>query len=438
MRLKAVSRLGWVAVGALALLAALWFGISRTNVVQNAILQTVGRLAGVTIGATSSRFSAGGADLRGVIVRSPRGETIARIDRVALSYNLRDALLPGGKRLFGLSSVTLERPQFTIVHRADGTYDIPLFSPSTTSAGVSAPLIADVRVSDGSAELIDQARVEPAARRLYVDRIEADAHIDTAARSRYTASLDYREDDRRYTIRAAGDADVASGYVLHHVQAAQLPIARLLDYGINSKQARVLSGTLRQLDVRYFGLADPGSAVRPRLAATARLSDMTITASQLSLPIRDVHGRIDAYENGFVSRDLQASLGDIPLRLSGGVYDLQHPVLRAALQGSADAAQLRACRCPGHSPSPSRRRAARNSRRLTCRYARLKSFTTAFPYGNSTRSWRPAAPGQMSSRCKVGTAGFTSTRAGMSAFPARPARLRSWREPTGRRRACRI
>ena len=340
MRLKAVSRVGWVALGLFVVLAAVVFIAPQTGIFNQTVLDTAGRLAQVSIVADSSHIGRDGADFRGVVVRSLRGEPLARIAHLSVSYNLRDALLPGGKRLFGLSAMRVERPQVTIIHRPDGSYNVPLQSFSSKSSGVGPPLITDVRVIDGSVEVIDQTRVDPAARHLYLDAVQADGHLDTSAQSHYTASLAYREDAREYPIRGGGDSDVASGFMLHHFSAAQLPVARLLDYGINSNQARVLAGVLRYINVRYVGLSGAAGKAQPHLAASAELSDMTIAASPLAVPIRDVHGHIDAYENGLVSTDLRAGLGDIPLRLSGGVYDLQHPTLRAALNGNADAATL--------------------------------------------------------------------------------------------------
>lgn len=244
MRWKAAGRAGWVTLGVFAALAFA-VGALRTHLIEKMLLSVAGRVVGVSIVADSSSIGLHAADFSGLVVRSTRGEPIARVAQLSLSYDLRDALLPGGKRLFGLSAVRIERPQLTVIHRPDSSYNIPLQSFSSGSSGAGPPLVADVRVIDGSVEVIDQTRVDPATRHLYIVKLELDAHLDTAARSRYTASLAYREDGRDYPIQGAGDSDVASGLRLHHFRATELPVARLLDYGIDSSQTRARRSATR-------------------------------------------------------------------------------------------------------------------------------------------------------------------------------------------------
>ena len=79
---------------------------------------------------TGSRVSFAAVDagrdhlrIEGLTVRR-NGDPFLDVRRIDVAYDLRD-LLPGGKRLFGLRSIDVERPHLTLVRHPDGSFDLP-------------------------------------------------------------------------------------------------------------------------------------------------------------------------------------------------------------------------------------------------------------------------------------------------------------------------
>jgi len=130
------------------------------------------------------------AELDGARVLSTQGEPIATVDRVAIVYGLRD-LLPGSKRLFGLRSVTVYSPSLTLVRHRDGSYNVPIPQLPAPSGRQGTPLVAAVRVVDGSISVVDERRPAAPNSRLYATNIKVDADVSTIARSIYGVTFGY-------------------------------------------------------------------------------------------------------------------------------------------------------------------------------------------------------------------------------------------------------
>ncbi len=64
------------------------------------------------------------------------GEPVLDARRIDIYYDPRD-LLPGSKHRFGLHAITIDRPQLTIVHHENGTYNIAI--PKTVSGPSAGP-----------------------------------------------------------------------------------------------------------------------------------------------------------------------------------------------------------------------------------------------------------------------------------------------------------
>ncbi len=282
------------------------------------------------------------AVLVNVVVTSQRDEPIATIPRLSIAYDLRD-LLPGGSRLFGLKSVDVESPQITVLRRPDGTYNVPIPQLPSKKGAKGPPAIFRAAIRNGSVTVVDESRnALPGSHRLYVADVAADADINTAARSRYVASLRYGERrDRLFLVQGRGVMDVPAGYVDQRWTAAQLPIAGAVNFALDSPAMRVRSGTLRGLDARFAGLADASGAVDAHLAATAFLAGARISVAGLGKPIEGVRGRIDVYDDGLLTPHLDASVAGVAARVSGGIYGLRDPHVRLAIRGSGDVARLR-------------------------------------------------------------------------------------------------
>ena len=271
------------------------------------------------------------ATFTGVTVSSRAGQKLAYIPSVKATYDLRD-LLPGSKHRFGLSSIVVDRPQITIVHNPDGSYNIPnLFKKGGAANPKAAPLNFTARVTGGTMTITDRTRVDPGSQHLYVDDVNVDATVNTAARTHYTASMEYREGSRTYPIHGAGVIDANSALTLHHWTAAHVPLPRLVNYAVNNANISMLSGSLDGVDLRYYG----------KLAATAYMSGAKVRIGGLSQPVRNGHGRLDVYEGGLTTPGLFADVGSMPVQLTGGIADLSHPQMRMAVRADGNIAQLK-------------------------------------------------------------------------------------------------
>lgn len=338
---RARSRWWWGAAGLLLLcMVALalwqWRAIARV-----AIVWTADAVGGVHLSFRDMALSRSSARFEGIRVTSTRDEPIAEIQTLRVEYNLRD-LLPGGKRLFGLEAIDVESPHLTIIRRADGSYNIPIPRQANQN-NLQRPLTARARVQNGRVDIIDdRPSAVPNERHLYIADLNANAEISTADRSQYAIDLRYGErSDQLFPVRGRGDINPRAGYVDQHWTAAVLPVAAAANYVADSATLKFLSGTIRGLDARYAALPDAHGTLRSHLAATAEFSGGRIAIAGLSKPIVGVRGPIDVYDDGLVTRRLDADLAGTPVNLRGGLYGLQHPQLRMAVTGAGDAARLR-------------------------------------------------------------------------------------------------
>jgi len=330
----------WSAVALLAIVALVlwqWKALARL-----AITATAASIAHVRLSFDPITLRLDRAVFEDVRVTSAHGEPIARIDRIALTYDLRD-LLPGGKRLFGLKSVDVNSPHVTIVRHADGSYNVPSLRPPANKGGKQAPLILRARVHDGSIDLINESPHAPADKRhLYVENVQANADISSAARSLYTVALKFGDHPGDlYPIRGGGDINVPSGYIDQQWTAPALPVAAAVDFIVNSPSIRLDSGMLRNVGVRYFALADPSGTLSPHLTGSAMLAGGRLAIAGLALPVGDLRGPVDVYDDGLLTPGLLASVAGASARVSGGIYDLRNPHLRIAVRGAGDLASLR-------------------------------------------------------------------------------------------------
>jgi hypothetical protein len=331
---------GSVAIALLIVVAlALW---QWETLARLAIIAGVEHFVDVRLSFGEMTLRTNRAVFEDVRVTSLQDEPIATIARLSLEYNLRD-LFPGGERRFGLKAVEADTPHLTIIRRPNGTYNIPTPELAANEQKERRPLIVVAEARNGSAEVIDQSRdALPDQRHLYVAHLEAKADISTAARSRYSVNLQFGERaDRLYPIRGRGDIDPQHGSISHRWTASLLPIAAAVNFFINSPALRLRAGFLRDLDARYFALAEVNEPLHPRLAASAFLDQGRIAIAGLAEPVDSVHGPVDVYDDGLLTPRLDASVAGVPAQVSGGLYDLHDPRLRIAVRGSGDLTQLR-------------------------------------------------------------------------------------------------
>jgi hypothetical protein len=307
-----------------------------------AIAATAASIAHVRLSLDPVTLTLDRAVFENVRVTSVRGEPIARIDRIALTYDLRD-LLPGGTRLFGLKSVEANSLHVTIVRHADGSYNVPSLRPPANNGGKQIPLVLRASVLDGSIDISNESPNAAADKRhLYVENLQVDAAISSAARSFYTVALKYGErPGDLYPVRGRGDINAPAGYIDQRWTAPALPIAAAVDFVVNSPSLRLDRGMLGNVDARYFALTDPSGTLSPHLTGSATLAGGRLAIAGLAQPVEDLRGPVDVYDDGLLTPGLLASVAGSSAQVSGGVYDLRNPHLRIAVRGTGDLASLR-------------------------------------------------------------------------------------------------
>ncbi len=317
-----------IVLGVLVVIAACIF-IFRGQLLRFGAAKIVGSATGTQASFGSIALHGGKATITGVRLIGHGGEQLAYVPRIEVGYNLRD-LLPGSTHRYGLRWVTVYHPQITVIHNPDGTYNLPKLPKAAPSNRAATPMNAAIRVVDGSITILDRTRVDPSARRLYVDNVNIQAAMHTAARSTYTASMAY-VNGGSYPIRGAGVIDAPAGFTLHHWTAAHVPLPQLVNYALNNANIRMQAGYLDNLDARYYG----------GISASAYMRGAQVSMQGVSEPIRNVHGPLDVTGAGLTTSGLTAAIAGTPLHVSGGIYDLKAPKFRLAVHANADLTQLK-------------------------------------------------------------------------------------------------
>ncbi|HZT12222.1 MAG TPA: translocation/assembly module TamB domain-containing protein [Candidatus Baltobacteraceae bacterium] len=267
------------------------------------------------------------------------GEPVLDARRIDLYYSLRD-LFPGSRHRFGLTGITIDRPQITIVHHENGTYNVSVPGGVNKPAGPArrnnVPLNLRVRVRDASVALIDEYRFYKGSRRQRLDGISVDAAIDTAAITSYVVQ-GRLQDGGPQPFRIAGRVDNQAGFALHHVSVRSIPISTIGNYFINSAAAHILAGSVRDFDMRAWSWGPGGS----HLAGAGKLVDGKMIVASLDAPIAHINGPIGVFDSGFAAQRMTARVGHIPIVFSGGIFDFANPQFRLGVTGSGDLRYLK-------------------------------------------------------------------------------------------------
>ncbi|HEY9179356.1 MAG TPA: hypothetical protein VIO32_01475, partial [Candidatus Baltobacteraceae bacterium] len=335
------KRIG-VAVAALLVVLITLAAVYHNGAVRFALSTIVPLATGYDVQVRDLRLESHHGALVGVHV-SRGGQTVLDADRIDVYYNPRD-LLPGSRHRFGLTAITVDRPRITIVHNANGTYNIAI--PRAVSGGTgrvtvnNVPIDFTVRVRNASANVIDQYRFYEASRRQRVDRINIDMAIDSAVKTRYVAT-GYLEDAGAQPFRMAGTIDYRSGFALHHVQVKAIPIGAIGNYFINSPVAHILGGTVNNFDLQAWAYGiRPGSPAAYHISGSGYLTGGLINVRSLGSPIAHINGRITILDSGFATERATAVVGHIPIVFSGGMFDFTRPQFRLGVDGRSDLRNL--------------------------------------------------------------------------------------------------
>lgn len=335
------KRIG-AALAALVIVLLTLAAIYHNGAARFALTSIVRLATGYNVQIADLRLESRHGALVGVHV-SRGGQAVLDAKRIDVYYNPRD-LLPGSKHRFGLLAITIDRPQITIVHNEDGTYNITI--PRAVSGGTGrrapndVPLDFTVRVRNASAALVDEYRFYHESRQQRVDRINLDMSINTAVKTRYKAT-GVLEDTGPQPFRIAGTIDYLGGYALHHVQVRAIPIRTIGNYFINSPAAHILGGTVRNFDLHAWAYGiGPNTPAAYHLSGSGYLADGMMNVASLDSPIAHINGRINVFDSGFAAPRATAMVGHIPIVFAGGIFDFAHPQFRLGVDGRGDLRNL--------------------------------------------------------------------------------------------------
>jgi translocation and assembly module TamB len=275
-----------------------------------------------------------------VTVTNRTGEPVFAAGRVDVQYAPRYVLPGSGRRRFGISALDIQRPTLTLIHHADGTYNVTLPPNAAAAKPDTAPIDLRVRVRDGSVVLLDRFVVPGQERRQRIVGLAADAALVPHAHSFYNVRFDL--DDGRALHRVYGKATFAAdrGYEAQRWTARDLPVGPLLDFALSTHAANVVDGDAHDIDARIYTFVDPDGTTHTHTFLRADLVNGKIYIAGVDKPLRDAHGTIRAYDDGLTTTGLDATLAGVPLHVAGGVYDFAAPHLRFALTGHGQLAQL--------------------------------------------------------------------------------------------------
>lgn len=292
---------------------------------KDGIASIAGNFTGTQITIGAERLSSDRATFENVTVRSKSGEPLATIASASIGYNLH--------------TFAIDAPEITLIRHKDGSWNYTL--PPSNGSGPAKTLDYDGTIRDGSVTVIDESQGTPGARQLYARGVNATLHLHTAGRTQYVASLTYVEGGIPYPIHGQGDIDPGAGYSTQRWTVPPMPIARLVDFGVNSPSFHLATGSITGTDFRILGLSDGHGGLQTHVRATTLLQNVRLAVGGLAKPVRDLHGRIDLFDNGVTFEGARGTIAGAPLQLLGGIYNLRAPSVRLALHVDGDLAQLR-------------------------------------------------------------------------------------------------
>ncbi len=331
------------ALAALVLLVVVLVVLFPSGAARITLSTIVGPLTGYNVRVGDLRLQSHHGALVDVHV-SRGGQPVLDAQRIDLYYDPRD-LLPGSKHRFGITAVTIDHPQITIVHNENGTYNVAV--PKAVGGGTRgpqgplAPLDFTIRVRDASATLIDQYRYYKESRTQRVDGINADVSVNTVTATKYLVTGTLQDSGPQH-FRMAGTIDYVRGYALHHVSVTAIPITTIGNYFINSRAAHILGGTVRNFDLRAWAFdVRPNTSPQYHLAGSGYLRDGHIEVASLDSPIVHINGGITVFDSGFAARKLTATVGHIRISFAGGIFDFRNPQFRLGVEGRGDLRNLK-------------------------------------------------------------------------------------------------
>jgi autotransporter translocation and assembly factor TamB len=329
---------------ALLVLAAAAFGFH--NALAAAVIRAVAAGAGYSVQFGQLQVGFDAATAQDTNVTNRAGEPVFSARQIDVRYSIR-YLLPGSqRRRFGIDALDIQRPTVTLIHHADGTYNVALPSNAVSSKPDTSPIDLRVRVRDGSVVLLDRFVVPGQERRQRIVGLAADAVLAPHAHSFYNVRLDLDDGRALHPIIGKATFDADRGYEAQRWTAPDVPVGPLLDFALPSHAVNIVDGDMRNVDGRIYTFVDPDGTTHTHSALRADLANGKIYLEGVIKPLRDAHGTVIAYDNGLTTSGVDATLAGVPLHLAGGVYGLNAPKLHFALVGRGALAQLQQAIAP--------------------------------------------------------------------------------------------
>ncbi|HTX59858.1 MAG TPA: translocation/assembly module TamB domain-containing protein [Verrucomicrobiae bacterium] len=307
--------------------------------------------SGYTVRYDDQRIGPDHAALLGVRV-SRGGYPLLDARRIDVWYSLRD-LLPGSSHRFGLVGIAIDGAKLTLVHFRDGTFNLnipsaaPPSGPRIPQRVDPVPLQFYLRMSGAQLDLLEPYAYDVSAKRIQVRGFTVAARIDSGARSHYDAHGTFVVRRAKDPFTIAGTIDAQRGYAMHHAHAPFFPLRALANYFADTPALRVLAGRARNFDARAYSLD-----VRPNVAGTYHVNlQLDLDSARMSFesiadPIENIRGHLQLVDNDVFVRGMTADLAGVPMRVTGGLYDLSSDLtgsaqLRVAVDGTGDLDRLR-------------------------------------------------------------------------------------------------
>lgn len=269
---------------------------------------------------TYDSLSIGATHLSGknVAIATNAGEPVLNVASIDARYSL-----------FSIHSIDAQTPHVTLIRHRDGSWNVPI--PKQSGSNRALPTLW-ATISNGSLDIYDQAQGVVAARHLAVRNINAQADLNDNGRTHYDATLAYMEAGRAYNVTGTGLVDKAACISAQRWTAAALPIAHIVDVGLNSPSFHISNGVLHGIDL---------TIIDNDLALNAQLTGAKLAIGGLRKPLRNVNGPIEIFSSGLLFPSMRASLANVPLSIHGVVYDFSSPMMRISLNGRGDVRDMR-------------------------------------------------------------------------------------------------
>lgn len=279
------------------------------------------------------------------------GDPVLEADRIDVDYALRD-IFPGGRHRYGFASVAVQRPTLTLLRHRDGSFNFnrggTSSSPPQETKHAATPLLFTVRLTNGTIRLLDTDPLQPDLAAQSIVNVTIDASVESDGRT--TARVDGTFIGRRrqaarvegWPLRIRSAIDYPRGFAIHRITAAALPLRGALGFFLHTPVARFDDGVVRNVNVFAYALdINSGRPFSYRLGGSADLDGGQLAAAALERPVRDLHGHVTMFDDGFTTLAIAGQVAGIPMRARGGLYDLAAPKFRFGITGDGSLTQLR-------------------------------------------------------------------------------------------------